>query len=101
MDMSRFLQYIDEKSCDGTGNMDGTGKKKRKRKGKEENIEENYTAGKGGDLQDLVNVLTGWPNDIAKMIGYENYDGALRSLKTFKTKVISDLEKAIKAEMKK
>jgi hypothetical protein len=32
--MSRFLQYIDEKSCDGTGNMDGAGKKKRKRKGK-------------------------------------------------------------------
>lgn len=82
---------MDEKSCDGTG------KKKRKRK---EKIKENYTAGKGGELQGLVNVLTGWPKDIETMIGYKNYKGALQSLKTFKTKVIPDVEKAVKAEMK-
>jgi hypothetical protein len=81
--------------------MDDPDKVQKKKEKSKKKVEEDYTAGKGGDLQGLVNVLTGWPNDIAKMIGYENYDGALRSLKTFKTKVISDLEKAIKAEMKK
>lgn len=63
-------------------------------------VEEDYTAGKGGNLQGLVNVLTGWPKDIEKMIGNENYKGALQNLKIFKTKVIPDLEKAVKDAMK-
>jgi len=105
--MSRFLQYMDEK-CDGSGagSKDGTGMKKKKRKGKKDMpMEEDYTAGKGikdKEAFGLVQVLVGWPKDIQRMIGYENYDGALQSLKTFKTKVIPDLEKALKKlKMKK
>jgi hypothetical protein len=96
MDMSRFLQYIDECETCGCGDPDKVHKKKKKKK----KVEEDYTAGKGGELQQLVNVLVGWPKDTATMIGYKNWKGALESLKRYKTKMIPDLEKAIKAEMK-
>lgn len=59
-------------------------------------LDENYMAGKGGDIDGLVNVLVGWPKDIKVMVDAKNYSGALQSLKVFKTKVIPDLEKAIK-----
>jgi hypothetical protein len=91
---SKLDRFIECETC-GCGDPDKVHKKKKKKK-----VEENYTAGKGGELQSLVNVLIGWSKDIEEMIGYENYKGALKSLKIYKTKVITDLEKAVKAEMK-
>jgi len=44
----------------------------------------------------VVSVLIGWAKDIQNMIGYGNYDGALQTLKNYKTKVIPDLEKKLK-----
>ena len=87
--MGRFEKFLE--ACDGTG------KKKRKRQGKmEDGMNESYMAGKGGDVGELVNVLIGWPKDIKVMVDNNNISGALQSLKVFKTKVIPDLEKALK-----
>lgn len=55
-----------------------------------------YQAGQGGEVEGLFNVLIGWPKDIEIMIKNGNIKGALQSLKVYKTKVIPDLEKALK-----
>jgi len=96
----RLEKYLDE--------MCGKehGEKKRKRKGKTMNnapdngMSEAYRAGTGGEMSGLLNVLVGFPKDIKTMADNGNYKDALGTLKVLKTKVIPDLEKAIKAEMK-
>jgi hypothetical protein len=64
MDMSRLLQYIDECETCGCGDPDKVHKKKKKKK----KVEEDYTAGNGGDLQHLVNVILVGLKILAKMI---------------------------------
>lgn len=96
--MSKFEKYIDEK-CMGAYSSKADNKKKKKK------VDENYMAGKGfknldKNLSGLTNVLVGWPKDIAEMIGHENWKMALQSLKNLKTKVIPDIERAIKEQMK-
>ena len=58
--------------------------------------EMSYKAGSGGELSGLVNVVKGWANDLETMVSYENFDGAMKLVKNLKTKVLVDLEKALK-----
>jgi hypothetical protein len=81
--MSKFLKFVDE-TC-------GDKKKKRKRKGQ---IEE---AKKQNNKQatQLLNTVKGWTDDIQVMIDNNNYDNALKSVRSLKTKVLKDLEKEV------
>jgi len=60
-------------------------------------VDEVYVAGKGGkDVAQLINTVKGFSDDIYQMVEFGNHKGAMDTLKVLKTKVLSDLEKAIK-----
>lgn len=83
--MSRFHKFVDEMCASKSG------KKKRKRKGQ---VEEAKKSNNKQVIQ-LLNTVKGWFNDLGVMIDADNYDDALTTIRSLKTKVLKDLEKEV------
>ena len=65
----------------------------------DKHLTESYQAGQNqGTVQELLNVLKGWSNDMQIMVDHKNWSGLKKLADTMQKKVLVDFKKAIERE---